>query len=369
MNRPSPLKRLASLGVRSATIDRVAEGVSAAENARLKEYELRDVALADIQIWADQPRRTTLQVDDVIRGSIPDTDRYQARKESELEKIISLALSQCEHGMLNAPLAYALPGRRVHLLGGQRRTMAAIFAALHTRVNDDGECEIRINPEPDLAVLETQRITVKVYLRKPDMLRMSKIGIVDNVQREDLPMGDRVQWLMTYVEHKKEVNPRAVVTWREISDSIGVSRSQAYQWLAILHARDDVTVQKVIQDVIAGKTHLARAVDIAKSDPDERVAIYEQVQREMALRSESPESEEIADPPEVAPKQRLPNANPGRVSLGATGSLNALRTLVLRNVEEPEERKKLEQIDWSDPREVKKGFTAFLRYWESKYGD
>ena len=55
------------------------------------------------------------------------------------------------------------------------------------------------------------------------------------------------------------------------------------------------------------------------------------------------------------------------VSLGATGNLAALRSLVLANVD-GDLKAKLEAVDWQSPRAAKSGFAEFLKYWEAKHG-
>ncbi|WP_157199148.1 hypothetical protein [Methylomonas koyamae] len=51
--KPGLLKRNA-VGVQPGTISKVAAQIAAAENAKQQEYELRQVPLADIQLWEDQ---------------------------------------------------------------------------------------------------------------------------------------------------------------------------------------------------------------------------------------------------------------------------------------------------------------------------
>jgi len=109
--KPSILKRN-PIGVQASTISKVASQIAAAESAQTQEYEVRQVILADIQLWEEQPRKFHLKLQDVWKGEILKEDKFYNKKNEELEGIISLAMSLKEFGMLNPPLAYALPGKK-----------------------------------------------------------------------------------------------------------------------------------------------------------------------------------------------------------------------------------------------------------------
>lgn len=343
--RPGLLKRPFK-GVQAETIDKVAAQVAAAESAVTHEYEMRHVPLAHVQLWEDQPRTFHLVLDDIYRGRIDPNDPLADVKAAELEGIIGLAMSQREFGMLNAPLAYALPGKRVQLMGGQRRTMAAIFALFHIRTTvnhrDIKEHDVEIDESPDLSRLESERIVVKVFGRKPDDLTLERVGMVDNVQRTELPISDKLRWLVKFAD-RIEGRGREV-HWRDLVDTMGLSRSQAYEWLTVVQARRDPWIMRLLERVMAGTAPFARLAELAKAPANDREALFE------AWYGQRPA-------PDTAP----------RVSLGATTNLSALRSLVLSNVE-GEMKVKLESIDWQNPRAAKRAFADFLTHWEAKHG-
>ena len=346
MKKPVMLGKRQPLGVQAETISKVAAKIAAAESAITQEYEIRQVPLADIQLWDDQPRTFLLKLEDVFRGEILLDDVSYETKTEELEGIISLALSQKEFGILNPPLAYALPGKKVQLMGGQRRTMAAIFALFHlqTSINEhDSTChEIIINSEPDLSSLEKERIAVKVFFKKPADITLERLGIVDNVQRTELPIGDKLRWLLKFTEQRARNGKE--IRWRDLVDTLGLSRSQAYEWLAVVQSRHDEYVKKLIEKVFLGTATFGRLLEIAKADFALREFMYNKWYG-------------------TRPASDVSTA----ISLGKSGNLNALRTLVLANVE-GDIKKRLESINWDDPKIVKKGFAEFLKYWESKHG-
>ncbi|OAI18303.1 hypothetical protein A1507_09645 [Methylomonas koyamae] len=343
--KPGLLKRTA-LGVQPATISKVAAQIAAAENATQQEYELRQVLLADVLLWEDQPRTFHLTLNDIYRGYIQEDDPHRINKTEELEGIITLAMSIKEFGLLNPPIAFALPGKQVQLMGGQRRTMAAIFGLFHLEtIVDEQENrvhELTINPEPDLTLLQVERITVKVFLRKPQPQTVERLGIIDNVQRDDLSIGDKLRWLIKFSVHQEEKGK--AVRWRDLVDTLGLSRSQAYEWLNVVQMRHDEYVKQVIQFVIEGNASFARLLEIAKADSELRDQLFRQWFGDRGVRG-----------------------NKTKVSLGHTTNLNALRSLILANIGN-DELNSFKDINWEDPKSVKKAFATFLDYWIEKHG-
>ncbi|MGZ6298565.1 MAG: hypothetical protein ACXWM2_04170 [Parachlamydiaceae bacterium] len=343
--KPGILKK-PQLGVQAATITKVAEQIAAAESAKLLEYEVRQVPLSDILLWEDQPRTFHLKINDVIAGEIDPADPQSDAKKEELEGIVSLAMSQKEFGILNPPLAYALPGKKVQLMGGQRRTMAAIFAILHikTKIDEDSQHvnQIVIDSQPDTARLEAERIAVKVFFRRPDQLTLEKLGVVDNVQRTELPIGDRIRWLLKFAD--KRVEQGADVHWRDLVETLGLSRSQAYEWLFIVQSRDDKFVQKVIEKLLVGDATFGRLLEMAKATQETREGLYNN------WYGYRPAPDKLT-----------------RISLGKTSNFNAIKSLIMANIED-EFKKDFDQIDWANPKLVKKAFEDFLNYWEKAHG-
>lgn len=346
MKKPVVLGKRQPLGVQAETITKVAAKIAAAESAITQEYEIRQVPLADIQFWDDQPRTFLLKLEDVYRGEILINDALYKEKIEELDGIIALAMSQKEFGILNPPLAYALPGKKVQLMGGQRRTMAAIYALFHLQTSldedDNAYHEIIVNSDPDLSCLEKERIAVKVFFKKPNDLTLERLGIVDNVQRTELPIGDKLKWLLKFAEQRE--GKGGEIRWRDLVDTLGLSRSQAYEWLAVVQSRHNEYVKKIIEKVFLGTATFSRLLEIAKADSALRELMFNKWYG----------------------TRPVPDA-PAPISLGKTANLNALRTLVLANVE-GDIKQRFASIDWGNPKIVKKGFAEFLEYWESKHG-
>jgi hypothetical protein len=344
--RPGVLPKRNNLGVQSGTINRVAEKIAGAESATLQEYDLRQVTLSDIELWNDQPRKFHLNIDDIYRGNVLENDSNYKVKSEQMEGLIGLSMSIKEFGILNPPLALDMPGKKVQLLGGQRRVMAFIFSLFHIRTveneNEEIYNEVAINPDPDISLLDIERIEVKVILRRPDELTKERMAMIDNVQRVDLPIGDKLRWVISFADRRESYGNKII--WRDLLDTLGVSRSQAYEWLSIVDSRKDVYVMEVIKKVISNLVSFSKLMEIVKADPESRKLLHDK------WFGDRPVSDDIP-----------------RVSLGKTDNLKALRSLVLTN-SEGEIKEHFESINWDNPKNAKKGFEEFLIYWERKHG-
>ncbi len=333
-------------GVKDETIKSVAATMAAAETAVTHEFEHRHVPLANIKLWDDQPRTFHLTLDDIYRGYIEKEDQFLDKKNDELEGIIGLAMSQKEFTILNVPLAYALPGQLVQLIAGQRRTMAAIFALLHiqtTMGSDQIQAhEVIINESPDLEVLKTERISVKVFTKKPDEATIERVGIMDNVQRTDLPVADKLRWLVKYADN--EEGKGRTIEWRELVEVLALSRTQSYKWLRIVNNRKDPWVNAVIEMVLAEKTAFNRLKEIASAEEEDRESIYKEWFG-----------------------KRTPADKKKRVSLGATENLSAIKSLIFANLSD-QQKAEFEGFNWESPKDVKRAFSSFMKYWESAHG-
>jgi len=241
--------------------------------------------------------------------------------------------------MVNPPVAYEKPGQAVQLIGGQRRTMAAIFAAFHLDM-ESGEPMVEVNPNPDLKLLESIKIAVKVYLRKPDARTLKRIGIIDNTQRINLPTSDKLRWALDYADDIESTGEE--VDHIDLVDSLGLSRSQGFEWLRVIKTRKDRWVAKVVDMALINKATFKQLQDISSADADKREDLYE------SWFGISPSTDSV------------------RISLGVSSNLTAIQRLVLANIDR-KDRAVFEEIDWSNPKKAKKGFAEFLRYWEAKH--
>lgn len=332
-------------GVRKETIENVAARLQAADEAKTVEFSVSQVPLSSIVLWEDQPRDILLSIDDVIRGYVQEDDEYTAAKNNELEGIQTLALSIKDTGLNNSPIAYSLPGQKVKLIGGQRRTMAVIYSLFHvsTETLESGEKthDVNINQNPELDLLDSTRISVKVFTRKPDPMAIEKIGMADNLH-EGLSLKAKIDWAIKISEQKESGGGN--VHWSDLIGTLGVSRAQAFKWVKFLSDRDDEWVGQGIDLVRSDKLSLTKLFDIAYSD--DREATFNN----------------------LTGKKRLPVDGAKRISLGAvTTNYSAVKKLILANIDD-DYQAEFNSVDWKNPLKVKKAFARFFEIWEKHYG-
>ncbi len=334
-----------SPGVNSETINNLANRVSDAESAKLKENEYRHVAFADIQFWDMQPRKLNLTIDDIYRGEVLLSDEKYTVKKRELDEIIKLAISIKLQGILKPLLVSAMPGKKVLLLGGQRRVMASTFALFHLQdlKNDENSgIEVVINPEPNYSLLDSMMLPANIILQKLDTLTMLKLAGTDNGNQVNLTIPEKLNLLIHIADESEDTGEK--LPWQDLTSTIQVSRSQAFEWLSIVEHRKDPIVKKVINKVCMDNIPINKLIKIANTKSEERSSLYD------IWFGESQD------------KNPQPN-----VSLGKTNNLKAIRSLVLAN-SEGDVYERFESLDWDNHKQAKKGFEEFLNYWVSKHG-
>ncbi|MBT4195020.1 MAG: hypothetical protein HOE12_11870 [Gammaproteobacteria bacterium] len=333
------------VGVQKKTIDNVGARLEAADKATTEEFLNTQVALSSIILWDDQPRDIYLTLEDVTRGWIKRDDPLIIEKEKDLAGISTLALSIKDTGLNNAPIAYSIPGQKVKLIGGQRRTMAMIYSIYHvvSEILESGELayDISINQNPDLKLLDVTRIQVKVFTRKPDQMVIEKIGMADNIH-EGLSLTARLNWAIKIAELKE--NNAQSIHWSDLTGTLGINRAQAFKWIKLLFEKDDKWIKKAIDLVKNGKLSLSKLFDIAYSK-DKENTFYS-----------------------VTGQKRLPIDGQKKISVGAKiTNLSAVKKLIYANISN-KYSSEFEDVDWNNPAKVKKAFIRFFELWEKSNG-
>lgn len=243
-----------------------------------------------------------------------------AEKAAQLEKLEELAQSIREIGV-QTPIKVYRHGEGFRIAYGERRYLASVLA---------GKAAIP-------AVILNER---------PAQLRL--IQLVENLQREDLSPWHRVENVRMVVDELREEG-RAVSGGEALADIIGLGRTQAFQYWAVLNGPEDVRA--------ALKGGLIQSIDkaalLARIEDDEDRD--EALQR--LLRGEEPVPAKPlpkAPPKPSAPKRAGRKAT--RVTLGATARTDVVR----RIVEAVAGADRFGDVDWSDFRAATAAFRKLL---------
>jgi len=200
--------------ISDALTEGLQETITAAHNYS-GELRIDVIPIKKIEVDPENPRDLALSFNDVYNG-IDETDEEQARKAMELESLHTLANSIREQGVINPIVVYKF-GDNYRLVAGERRTLGSILA---------GNAEIQ----------------AKILDNKPSKLKISLLQWIENVERSDLTLWERLRNLDKIMETyaaKKGVLPEQV-TITELSNLIGCTKPHAMNYKAVLMADDEL---------------------------------------------------------------------------------------------------------------------------------
>lgn len=211
-------KKVFSIG--SALSQGLEETIESAQN-NSGELRIDIIPLKKIDLDPDNPRDLALSIKDAFEG-IQTDDSVKERKLKDLESLQSIANSIKTQGIINPVTVYKF-GERYRLIAGERRTLASIIA---------GKTDIQ----------------AKILDDKPDELKVSILQWIENIERTDLTLCERLNNLEKIVaaySKDKYKNPNDI-TITELSTLIGCVKSHAMNYKALLNA--DQALKKLISE-------------------------------------------------------------------------------------------------------------------------
>lgn len=200
--------------ISDALTEGLEETITAAHNYS-GELRIDVIPIKRIDVDPDNPRDLALSFHDLYAG-LSETDENYIRKSKELESLQTIANSIRDQGIINPIVVYKY-GEKYRLVAGERRTLASILA---------GKSEIQ----------------AKILDNKPNDLKISLLQWIENVERADLTLWERLRNLEKIVATfttKKGISP-AQITVTELSNLIGCTKPHAMNYKAVLTAGDDI---------------------------------------------------------------------------------------------------------------------------------
>lgn len=200
--------------IRGHLADALNDTVTSAQN-NAGELHVEIIPLRRISLDPENPRDLLLSLDDVHNG-LKESDPFLQRKENEKNALDSMVKSIVDQGVINPIVVYQF-GEQYRLIAGERRTLASIIAG-------------------------KQDIPARVLTSKPDALKLSLIQWIENIEREDLSLWERMQNLEKILAaYSKEINrDMPEITATDISKLIGCSLQQASCYRSILNSSDEL---------------------------------------------------------------------------------------------------------------------------------
>ncbi len=250
---------------------------------------------------------------------------------SENKKNLSLdtlAKSIEQHGLLNPILVYKNQDY-YQLIAGHRRTLAAILA-------------------------EKIDIPAKILETKPNELKLSQLQWMENIEREDLSLWERLNNINKIVSAFKKLHNRDAITATELSELLGCSLQQAVNYNNILNSSKQL--KKLIE------TNKIKSIDkaatIAKSEPDQQPLLIDACLKGASLKK----LKQLVNTPlkSLESKKTL-------INLGQTANLELAKyilNLIINNLEFEDLNKEFPAIDWSDINSINLSFKHLMRILE-----
>lgn len=198
--------------ISDALTEGLEETITAAHNYS-GELRIDVIPIRKIEVDPENPRDLALTFDDLQNG-ISESDTQYTRKSEEMIGLQTIANSIRDQGIINPIVVYKF-GEKYRLVAGERRTLASILA---------GKSEIQ----------------AKILDSKPSELKISLLQWIENVERADLSLWERLRNLEKIVHTyatKKAVSPHQV-TITELSNLIGCTKPHAMNYKAVLMADD-----------------------------------------------------------------------------------------------------------------------------------
>jgi len=203
-----------SFKIRGNLAEALDDTVASAKN-NAGELYIEIIPLRKITLDPDNPRDLVLSFQDLHEGLSKDDNDFE-RKTMEKKTLSSLAKSIDEQGIINPIVVYKhADGYR--LIAGERRTLASLL-------------------------VKKEDIPAKILTSRPNQLKLSLIQWIENIEREDLSVWERIRnlekILAAYVDNQqKQVSD---VTSTELSELIGCSKQQGANYRHMLNASQEL---------------------------------------------------------------------------------------------------------------------------------
>jgi ParB family chromosome partitioning protein len=231
--------------ISNALTEGLEETVSAAHNYT-GELRVEAISLRKIELDPENPRDLILTFEDLNDG-IDKNDKDYLRKVEERASLQTLANSIREQGIINPVVVYKF-GDKYRLVAGERRTLSSIIA---------GKGDIQ----------------AKILDTKPNELKISLLQWMENVERKDLSLWERLRNLEKILasfatNNSIETNE---VTATDLARLLGCSLPHAMNYIAVLNA--DKKVKDLIRHNKIKNLEKAALIATIRSDGIKQAAI------------------------------------------------------------------------------------------------
>ncbi len=303
------------------------------------ELHIEIIPLRKIILDQNNPRELIINFRDLHEGfdkSDPDIQRKIAEKET----LSSLAKSIVEQGIIN-PIVVYKENEHYQLIAGERRTLASIIA-------------------------NKQDIPAKILTSKPDPLKMSLIQWIENIEREDLSLWERMRNLEKIISaYSTAKNKKSEeITPTIVSQLLGCSLQQAVNYNNVLNASINIK-EHIKKGTIK---NIEKAAFIAKSNEASEQPLLQLCLQGATLAQLKNEFKKI-NSEHLAEKSNtvLRNNNKAKISVETHISEKVAKNIieiVLQNENFNHLSNEFKEINWQEKKSISNAFNRLLKLLE-----
>lgn len=293
--------------------------------AIVQQSTYRTVPIEDVAPDPDNIRQVRITMEDLRNPDAIQDEGVQA----EALGIIELSKTVKADGQIQPGVGYQESGERIWLISGERRWWAMRLAGL-------------------------DKMDLMVFAGRPQ--NAARIQLIENMQRRDVSLAGMLRGLERVLNEQGKAG-KAVSTGTELIDLIGMNRSEAFRWWAVLTGPQDV------RDAIAAERidSISLARDVAKIESeDERRQVLTADSVVKALQDWQKRQNDRGS-------QRTGQGGRKRqtVSLGRVKSTSVVRRLLEGSGTSID----LAEVDWDDPTAVTRAWRAVLEDLEARLNE
>jgi len=302
------------------------------------------ISLARIETDPENPRELKLSKEEAFQG-IEKSEPFFTEKQDELERLKTLSETIKRKGLIN-PIVVYKHGEIYRLVAGERRFLASILAG-------------------------KEDIQARILHEKPKGLDLRLLQWIENTEREDLSLKDRMGNVKSILTEYIKENDKQEITASVLKDIIGISLPQASCYMSILNAFEDLEKHIAVGNI----NNLDKAAFIAKIEQkDLRKSVIESCIKGSSLKelrrmveNEKNIVRQLENQERKSQKKRGRAAT--RINLGVTSNTNVIKKIVFSVLKEPA-LKHIEphfvDINWEEFEQATKAFKKFLSFLEKE---
>lgn len=333
--------------ISGALTEGLEETVSSA-HSHSGELRIEVIPTKKIETDPDNPRELAISFIDLPTGPLKSDPQYE-RKVNELASLQSLVNSIKREGIINPVVVYKF-GDKYRLVAGERRSLASVIAGKHD-------------------------IQAKILDKKPTPLKLSLLQWIENVEREDLSLWERLKNLERIVSnHQQEEGIEDKITPTVLSQLIGCSLPHAMNYCAIFDASSELK-QSIQENKIR---NLEKAAVVAKiftpslKDKALHACISGATLKELkAIANEDKRMVADGGGSKIVVTKRSKGRQAAKVNLGATKNTHVIKRLidlVSQNEKYQHLKEMFKDIEWHNYSVVSDVFKQFIRVIEKTEG-